>query len=64
MSKPITQQESSDSFVEDSMDNIKKEIDNIPNNNLNETINEKSIFRKWWFWVLTIIFILIILGSL
>ena len=64
MSKPITQQELSDSFAGDSKDTIEKEIGNIPNNNLNETVNKESVLKKWWFWALTIIFILIILGNL
>lgn len=31
---------------------------------INEIKDEKSIFEKWWFWLLTIIFILIIIGNI
>lgn len=51
------------------MENTKEDInvqvsDNIETKYIMKEIDEESIFEKWWFWVLTIIFVSIIIGNL
>lgn len=43
--------------------NVKK-MDNIETDNISKIENEESIFNKCWFWVLTIIFVLIIIANI
>ena len=39
-------------------------MDNIETDNIDERKNEKSIFNKWWFWALAIIFASIIIKNI
>nr|DAP30321.1 MAG TPA: DNA TRANSLOCASE FTSK [Bacteriophage sp.] len=41
-----------------------QEMDNIETDNIDERKNEKSIFNKWWFWALAIIFASIIIKNI